>query len=140
MQNFPKPLLSHTNAIGNLGACSLYGIRIGSRSTITHYIEIRVNRAMTRQRDDDGAMIIAQWCNDNEEMNMVLVRWLDSAMPLMMRWYDGYDAIGRWRWSNDSKAMLFRVIIFALSCICTIVLSTIFAHALFDVFTLNRLQ
>ena len=48
----------------------MYGIRIGSLSTctITHHIEIRVNGAMTRQRDDDGAMIIAQWCNDNEEM------------------------------------------------------------------------
>ena len=46
----------------------MYGIRIGSRSTKTHHIEIRVNGAMTRQRDDDGAMIIAQGCNDNEEM------------------------------------------------------------------------
>ena len=43
---------------------------------------------------------------------MAMVRWRGSAM---LRWYNGEDAIGRWQWKDDSKTMVSRGIIIAVS-------------------------
>ena len=96
--------------------------------------------------DDDNAITRWRWCNDDEAMlqrainffshtqfalflHQSLGRRRDNTMSIM-RWYDGDNAITRWRKCDADEAMLYRAIVIVQSSLYHRAIDY-FTHALF---------